>query len=55
MTCNKVDEIVAGEGEKPVGCQQSSGVEKVRQNGKGESRAKSSRKEPKKLISGLQG
>ena len=42
MTCNKVDEIlVSGEGEKPVGCQQSSGVEKVRQNGKGESRAKS--------------
>ena len=23
VTCNKVDDIVAGEGEKPVGCQQS--------------------------------
>ena len=45
VTCNKVDEIVvSGEGEKPVGCQQSSGVEKVRQNDKGESRAESSRK-----------
>ena len=28
VTCNKLDEIVvSGEGEKPVGCQQSSGVE----------------------------
>ena len=52
VTCNKVDEIVvSGKGEKPVGCQQGSGVEeKVRQNGKGESSAKSSRKEPKKLT-----
>ena len=52
VTHNKVDEIVVSdEGEKPVGCQQSSGVEeKVRQNGKGESNAKSSRKEPKKLT-----
>ena len=51
VTCNKVDEmVVSGEGEKPVGCQQSSGVEeKVRQNDKRESRAESSRKEPKKL------
>ena len=52
VTWNKVDEIVmSGEGGKPVGCQQSSGVEeKVRQNGKGESRANSSRKGPKKLT-----
>ena len=52
VTHNKVDEIVVSdEGEKPVGCQQSSGVaEKVRQNDKGESNAKSSMKEPKKLT-----
>ena len=51
VTCDKVDEIVvSGEGKKPVGCQQSSGVEEVRQNGKGESSTKSSRKEPKKLT-----
>ena len=51
VTCNKVDEmVVSGEGEKPAGCQQSSGVEeKVRQNDTRESRAESSRKEPKKL------
>ena len=51
VTYNKVDEmVVSGEGEKPVRCQQSSGVEeKVRQNDKRESRAESSRKEPKKL------
>ena len=43
--------VVSGEGKKPVGCQQSSGVEeKVRQNDKGESRAESSRKGPKKLT-----
>ena len=52
VTCNKVDEIVvSGEVEKPVGCQQSSGVEeKVRQNDKGKSRAESNRKGPKKLT-----
>ena len=56
VTCNKVDEIVvSGEGEKPVGCQQSSGVEKVRQNDKGESRAESSRKGPKKLTKSAPG